>query len=58
MYFITFYDKRLESTNMEFSEIKNVISGSSTSLRDTRLQTNLYEGITHGNGLGLGRSVT
>ena len=42
---------------MEFSEIKNVISGSSTSLRDTRLQTSLDEGITYGNGLGVGRSA-
>ena len=39
-----------------FGEIKNDISGSSTSLWDTRLQS-LEEGITHGNGLGVGWSA-
>ena len=35
----------------------NFISGSSTSFKDTRLQTSLDEGFTHGNGLGVGWSA-
>ena len=49
--------KKIESTDTQFGKIKNVISGSSASLGDTRLQTSLNEGITHGNGLGVGRSA-
>ena len=41
----------------KFGEIKNDISGISTSLRYTRIQTSLDEGIIHGNELGAGRNA-
>ena len=44
----------LVSTEHKLGEIKNDISGSSTSFEYTRLQTSLHERNVHGNGLGVG----
>ena len=46
------YHHRQLFTDIERENID--ICGSSTSLRDTRLETSLDEGITHGNGLRVG----
>ena len=51
---ITVYDKRITSTDTEFGEICNFISGSSSSLKYTKIQTSWDEGNVHGNGLGVG----
>ena len=56
-YFITVYDKSVTSTDTEFGETKNDISGSTTSLKDTKYKQVQTKDNAHDNGLGVGRSA-